>query len=337
VYTRTTLDLSSVDQLLALAATAEAHAAEIVASRLIPAAWQFRRQACRGKKFTTNPAHVCGLVAVLNKLFEQQHAFVSDLERLFVDAANDFIIKVKDRWPLEADTVQLVPCAKRAELRFTLINHLAVVQLAMPAVRRVAGGGRAVELIWMSDPGPRCPDAMLVKLVTGVLSRTSDLPRPARETTATEINLIKAALTGEHRQIVDMLVTACVDRDRAIELGIPVGRQRNVTAAYDKLVTATLPELWEKAHADATGRAALHAFRKLVLDGRVLKNERHAAAVALKDILARVPNIVDVLRQAASSLGCKSKKGTGMGTPVDQSIFERDGKIKSILPLLVVR
>ena len=68
-----------------------------------------------------------------------------------------------------------------------------------------------------------------------MLDSTTDLPGPDRATSAKEIALLKSALHGEYHAIVDMGVTTCVPVDQAVALGIPLGRQRTVTVAYDEL------------------------------------------------------------------------------------------------------
>ena len=294
----------------------------------MPDGWRFGK-GTRGN-WLQSPPNIAGLVQVLRAVIVAPRS-AADMERLFVEHANGMVNQINDVWPsakLPAVTT------RNRKVREALLKYVGVVQMRVSIPQRAGGGGHhsRAEWLWFGDPGPQWTDEQILG-VQHDLERTLNQPAASAVTgnaKAEDMGLLKDSLPVNMRHLVDMLVTSCVGVPGASELGIAPGRARTAERGYALLVNETLPALKMQAAADvAAASSAVHKtlatrarFKVLVEKQRVYKNEELAACVARRDILAQHPEIIDVMRQAASELGCKSKAGAGMGTPVDASIFE---------------
>ena len=304
------------------------------AGPVYPTGWLNAQQA-KGKCWLQNPGNLAGLSAVLVAVCACA-CWAADLRSVFVAGYNKMMDAITSVWP-EA------PFYHRARLKNTvgpLLDHVPVCQVRLRRGTHKQGGGclGGFEWMWFADPGPiwddDCLADMMAKLLPVLSTNMADVGAEV-SMTSSELDLVRVALPKRFHALADMLVTSCVSPAAALKLGIAPGRRKTMLADYRHLVTQTLPGLQQRAAQDvaATSMAAhqdreVHErMRKLAETDRVWTNEKLSAAAARRDILCRHPEIIDVMRQAAIKLGCKSKKGAGMGTPVDASIFEAGSKV----------
>ena len=70
-------------------------------------------------------------------------------------------------------------------------------------------------------------------------------------------------------------------------------------------------------------KAVLYRVQQAMKRERHLVSEAASQAAAARDILVRAPCVLQVIREAASQLGCSHKLSGDIGTPVNKSIITR--------------
>ena len=111
---------------------------------------------------------------------------------------------------------------------------------------------------------------------------------------------------------------------------VPPARQKRL-ASEVRVVMHRLKEVRRDAAEEVAANVEIKHESKAVLYRvqQAMKRERHlvseaaSQAAAARDILVRAPCVLQVIREAASQLGCSHKLSGDIGTPVNKSIITK--------------
>jgi len=287
-----------------------------------------------------NPGDMVALHAVSKKLLLEGFLLVRDALELYACVKIEFLEKLRSSRASHADIHVPTKTSLRNNVKDYLLSSLSVLQVAV-RLRDVKANGYDREdwgLALLPNPVAMTEVALQHHLV-GFYKMYDDLhARKARfeVISPAEFETLRSLVPAEATALVDFLLTKVGAAPAVLaSLGITPNRAASVNLRFHALVSETSPRIRERLtkslalrlgveDSDVSLSSVRAVMRRTSLSASLLKNSMLGAAARLRRVSSQMPELCQIMQNAAREAGGMSKTGCddSYGTPTDAIIFE---------------